>query len=901
MLRLYTLVRSLISTITPKTLCRVRASVMSFWLDDDDNDDDIDPWLSQGSKAPPPSSSTSGTAGGGSRPSHQPPQYLCTNCGGLESYYDDATGTDVCASCFTQSQVIASTQQPDQETDWEDVMGLAARTTGGHFKQHKRLSSQQQQHGAEVTTDGRRRRRRSSRMAASPKIDDEYDESITLPDVQLCLRGMQCVLQKCVTIVVTDLLTKKRPVRNPATTTTNKSTTRRPLTNHAPEDDDDDTEDDDDDNTYQDRQRDDDIGLTPLQVRFQHALLHTVRDIWLSYCHAWSKGAEYYGRRYPTVRFSFRDSFCSIYQVSHMVRRYIPHRLVQQQQQAEEEKATGHRARTSPTTPDTTRSAFVKTECHDSNDDLLEVDGTDVINEEVDDADDIEDDNGKEVDDTKKQGPPVKVSKKRNSDIRYRAIQKVVRHHATRGRKMGYKEVALLIRPSMTLVAAMIHLAITKQENPQYIVFTTGITVIDVCDWIETGKLPLRTAFRRLLTTELQQKLTAVREFFGRPYPVRPAQLEVLCTQLCVACRLRIEPKILNHNDPKVGLNRCSTTTTLQSLYPAVIRNHNKSKGDSMRPWEMSHLPYIVARLVAMAGLNQEILDRSLVLIGYHITPYPSSCDLSRIPTIRPADQLSRIDELLAVIAIACQCDPQWRNWIYMLPEGESESTLYIPWNDSEMRLVRNGSSFQQYLKFAHENLLPENDNNRNAIHNTSVRPQTYLDATKSLSNIHQNGTTNLDGENTKLLIRPCRILDGAFAPKTVEVTNRTCKLHVDMISEHYHKKRQQRSEANNDVDAEQSPSHLMKTRKRPRDEAKQQIRKQTKNRKQQFRRTECDAMHSLPNHDFTKADRCNSDWEVLGDVDIDQMRLIRHLGFVTNINPSHIHRSMNLLLQPAK
>ncbi len=861
---------------------------MSFWLDDDNDNDD--PWLSQGSKAP-------SSSGAGRQLLSQQPQYLCTNCGGLESYYDDATGTDVCASCFTQSQVIASTQQPHQETDWEDVMGLAARTTGGHFKQHKRSSSSFLPHGTD-TTDGRRRRRRSSRMAASPKLDEEYDESITLPDVQLCLRGMQCVLQKCVTIVVTDLLTKKRPVWNPTTTRSNSSTP--PLTKDTP--DDDDTEDDDDD-TYQDRQRDD-IGLTPLQLRFQHALLNTVRDIWLSYCHAWSKGAEYYGPRYPTVRFSFRDLFCSIYQVSHMVRRYIPHRIIQQQQQQqqqqqeEEGKLTGHPARTSPATPDTTHSAFIKKECHDNSDDLLEVDGTDVINEEEDDADDNEEDNGKEVDATKVQGPRAKASKKKNSDIRYKAIQKVVRQHATRGRKMGYKEVALLIRPSMTLVAAMIHLAITKQ-HPQYSTFTVGITYIDVCDWIQTGKLPLRTAFRRLLTSELQQKLYAVRGFFGGPHPIRPAQLEVLCTQLCVACRLRIEPKIVDHNDPKEGPNRSSTT--LHSLYPAVIRNQNKSKGDSIRPWEMSHLPYIIARLVAMAGLNQEILDRSLLLIGYQVAPHPSSRDMLRIPTIRPADQLSRIDELLAVVAIACQCDPQWRNWMYMLPESESETASFIPWNESEMRLIRNGSSFEQYLNFVQENVLPENDDNRNSIHNTSLLPPRYMDATKSLSNLHQKGTANLDGESANLVIRPCRILAGASAPKTVEVTNRTCKLHIDLISEHYHKKRQQRSEANNGVDAELSPGHLMQARKRPRDEAKQQIRKQTKNRKQQFRRTECDAMHSLPNHDFTKGDRCNSDWEVPGDVDIDQMRLIRYLGFVSKINPSHIHRSMNLLLRPAK
>ena len=890
---------------------------MSFWLDDDDNDNN-DPWLSGSKEA---SSSVSagttrlhtGTTSTTTGSSIQPPSqsqtqsdslqksqnlYQCTNCGGNDSYYDDATGTDVCTSCFTQSQVIASTQQPN-ETDWEDVMGLAARTIGGHFVQHKLPSTKTTWNtDASGRTKGRRRRRVKPEEST---LDDEYDESIPLPDIHTCLQGMQCVLQKCVSIVVMQILSKRKALDDANTTTGSRAISKKThCTNDEDDNDKSDDDDDDDDDTgsdfYEERQREEyEIDVTPQHQILLQSLQSTVKEIWLSYIHAWSIGAEYYGARYPQVRFCFRDLFVSNYQVSYMVRRYIPHRMIRNKEEVN----------VTQTTPDTTHSSsstsrrhIIKNETHDldededEHDDVLDVtDSAYVEVNQAEAADDVAD-----VNDTF-QATKAKIAKK-NSAIRCGAIQKMIQHHGGRGRKLkGYKEVALLIRPSMTMVATILYLALTKHRhsnctNQVITLATAGLTYLDVCEWIQTGQLPLMTAYHRLLSISLQQKLLAVRGFFHLDHPIAPSQIEHMSTQLCVACRLRIQPKI-------VGMDSC----------PAVIQNPKKSKGDVVRQWEMPNLPYIMARFVATAGLNQEVLDRSLCLIGY-TSIVNHSHKIQSIPIIIPALQLSRIDELLAIIAISCQFDPQWRDWIFMTPDRDSGTAPIIPWNDSEIRLIRNGPSFHQYLHFVNQHVLPEYDNTHpNFNHNKHITllPPKYIAAMKSLSNIHGTNqptintrlhiNDNDDDDDQKIFIRPCRILGGASAPDA-----RTCKVQVDYISEYYHNKRPGRPEGSNNVAGTSDEPNQSKTKsrtKRQRDEAKELVRKQTRNKKQQFRRTECDEMHSLPIHDFYKGDRCNNDYGKIlpGDVDVDQMRLIQYLGYVTNMNPSHIHRSMNLLL----
>ena len=713
---------------------------MSFWLDDDDNeDDDPYPWSSQNPKVSSSNSQNqqheSSQNKNQSQSQQQKPStqvYQCINCDGNESYYDDATGTDVCTSCFTQSQVIASTQQQQPETDWEDVMGLAARTTGGHFKQQHKPSL-----APTSTTDAlgnriiRRRRGRVKVENNDTFDDDEYDESIPLPSVQLCLQGMQCVLQKCVTIVVRDiLLLKYQKFWNTNTTKLDSST--------QSENDEDDYDEGSDD-YYEERQREDleDSSIRQQQVVLIETLQNTVKEIWLSYLRAWFDGAEFYGQRFQNVRFSFRDLFLSNYQVSYIVRRYIPHRIIKEKVQDESD------LRMIPDTTQSTNNQNKQRNTHSSDDDEFvpnpdEVEDDDVGVEEwddgVNDTDRITNNNRKESTTTIARKTK---KKKKNSAIRLGAIQKVILQHGPRGRKRGYKEVALLLRPSMTMVAAIIHLALTKHPNNQctdVVKTTAGLTYLDVCDWINTGKLPLMTAYHRLLTSELQQKLYAVRSFFGinDHYPIHSSQLEHMSTQLCVACRLRVQPKVVedknrtNSNNSVLGSDGGDNNSGIMHSppnYPAVVQNNkSKVKGDAVRQWEMPNLPYILARFVAMAGLNQDVLDRTLQLIGYNTiaTKRAKNGTVLHIPTIISADQLSRIDELFAILAIACQLDPHWRNWIYVISEGEC--ALSIPWYDSEIRSIRNGPSFLQYLDFVNQHVLPENSNDhKHTINNSNI------------------------------------------------------------------------------------------------------------------------------------------------------------------------------------
>jgi len=150
----------------------------------------------------------------------------CLSCGRKEGFYTDAAaGQQVCNHCFTQQDTVLT------QTDFEDTMAVSAKTRGGNLKSMS-------------IRKGRKRKDASERLKPQP----EWDRSVPLPTVEMCLDGMRMVLQQAC------------------------------------------------------RQLAKLIGSDVTDV---------VLDLWVRYLQSWQDCAEHYGKIYPTWRFSFRDMFLS--------------------------------------------------------------------------------------------------------------------------------------------------------------------------------------------------------------------------------------------------------------------------------------------------------------------------------------------------------------------------------------------------------------------------------------------------------------------------------------------------------------------------------------------------------------------------------------------------------------
>ena len=628
-------------------------------------------------------------------------QFVCDNCGGTECYLDDATGRDVCALCFTESQQSQSQQllsQPGADTvaDFEDVVALAARHAGGRIRQQKRSTKKKQQQQA---ASGETRRYKQPL--------EEVDRSVPLPDLSVCLRGMQRVLQTCVDRAVAqveamELVVEQHPTR----------------TAGANNDSDNDDDDDDDWDGVEAQQEEplfvESSASQSRQQEYRDAAREMIQSLWKSYLRAWADGAEHYGAMYPHVRFCFRDLFLVSMHASLVVRRQLVHQVATTIKQEEIDEPFGRLPRRDGDASDDSSSD------HDG-----------------------DDDNDEDEEDPKDKSENVK---KEMGGIRLGAMRKIVAAHTSFRNPMGYKEAALYLRPSMHMAAALIWMALTKNKKAS--LAAAPVTSHDVCRWIATGKLPLMTAFHSLLSPKLQKRLQPVSTFFRIDKPLLPCELEAMAINLCVACRLRKTPKLVNEDGEDSGdedddSSDASSTATGKASKQSAPQASSDNDGDNrsneltapaivvkkrkrqrVRFWSVADLPRIMAQLVADAGMDQNVLDRSLVLAGYSLEgpsprrhrkqlrpPPPDepssrrpssgsektrndtaaekpltnlSDHLSRLPTLVEPEALTCAEEVLALIAIACQLDPQWRTWKY-----SSSTLLQQPTQQQQQRSNR--------------------------------------------------------------------------------------------------------------------------------------------------------------------------------------------------------------------
>ncbi|KAL7572038.1 hypothetical protein ACA910_001691 [Epithemia clementina (nom. ined.)] len=164
---------------------------MDFWLEGNDDDglaESQQQIVSQGTQNSAAAANSTNDAG-------LDHSLQCEHCGGTDFYHDDATGTDVCSSCFTQSQQQAPSQvmdDMDNGFEFEDMIQVAAKARGGHIV--KRNSS------------GGGRGMIHNKNMSNRRPLSSYDLSRELPDLATCLKGLRHVIKISLQVLSRDLL-----------------------------------------------------------------------------------------------------------------------------------------------------------------------------------------------------------------------------------------------------------------------------------------------------------------------------------------------------------------------------------------------------------------------------------------------------------------------------------------------------------------------------------------------------------------------------------------------------------------------------------------------------------------------------------------------------------------------
>lgn len=527
---------------------------------------------------------------------------------------------------------------------------------------------------------------------------ESYDTSKELPDIDICLKGMKAVLANG-TNRLTDLM-----------------------------------------------------NLSPEASR---NAIHVVRELWLAYLRSWTDAAEFFGKKHPTMRFSFRDYFLSSREK--LVRRYVAQNVQSNQKVHEEDTEENIKdlnadessqfAEMDNEESDARKGLKRKLtkEYHEDNDDAemmvtpnpsTSLKSTTFQQVKNEFCSDLQSEKQLDIDINTKGNKLFSVDQ-----LRYlkTPISKMLQLYLGRKRLKGFKEAALSIVPSMRMVAALLWLAVNG----------TGISSSQICDWIKSGEIPLMDAYRHLLKNKRQRDtLKFCEPFFQMNYPPSPKILEDLAAILAIACRLE---------DRKKGSKNEST--------------------QSIPIWPSESLPTVIASTVAKTGLDQTVLDRSLALVGIYNQKEKKISQIASLDTIKnviyfptlPAplvtpDAIVRMDDVVAIIAIACQLDPNWRS-LQCLSLGKDP---LIPWNESQLQ--PNGTSLESYLNYAEKFVFRTADQQEETFDETvSLLPKQYweinreLDLSASDDESHRSEVKRSSSE----FVRPCRLVAGAVFSKT--------------------------------------------------------------------------------------------------------------------------------------
>lgn len=422
-------------------------------------------------------------------------------------------------------------------------------------------------------------------------------------------------------------------------------------------------------------------------------VLDSVKAMWKAYLLAWHQGANALGQLYPEVRFCFRDLF-----LSPLLRTRLAKTLSYQAAKELREKI----------------KQDVKKE--ERNSETKTTSNPDENNDDDQSDNDFESERSDSTNTTK---IPVTFAP------RYRAMnplaQLVHRHckatSKSRTIRIRRKEAALILEPSMLMVASMLLLATSS----------LGITAGHIRKWIANCSLPLLDSFS-LLRPDEQQALKPIQDFFRLHSLPSVATLERMATNLQVACGYKPRKIKLLH-----------------------MHNGRKTKTESSRSFKPGRLlvpasvPVATARFVGELGLSQKVLTYALAIIGIKTldlnisTMDELNLDLTTMwipPHLKRArpDLILDRHKILAVIVVACKMIPGWQNITLQGPflqrdilnqkdfgkeVGENATkrrklvqshTRLVPSRPADCRFVKNGESVTRYLDFLEETVIDPAD-----------------------------------------------------------------------------------------------------------------------------------------------------------------------------------------------
>jgi hypothetical protein len=522
-----------------------------------------------------------------------------------------------------------------QTLDYEEVIGLAAKTRGG------------------IRVLKRPKHKGASKARAKQPLE-ELDQSVPLPNLEQCIIGFQAVLHHSMERLLFLLRWDEDKVRR----------------------------------------------------KQAHTLMRT---LWADYLMAWKEGAEEYAELYPHVRFALRDAFLTHPSHRNMIDKALSYHALKRAREelaqrddrkdndddshnpTENQKNKASRKRT--------RSSLSQKVASSPLDDIPEHDDeSESVNASDDDSDASEASGIDSVQDASATST-VQANTQRKSQPHTSRVAHVVRSHTT-GKPKTYKDMALnpTVNPSMTMATALLFLT----------VYQAGVTSNQICRWIESGSLPLLNAFTMLDETQ-QQALRPIQYFFQMNRPISISTLEFTTTQLAAVCRLKNQPEL-------------------------VIREQRGKL--NLRFITAKALPTILAQTIADLGLAPLVLRRCLVLVGLvgndetnkqgdgemeggnknedsddkdqsDNAPVKSSDG----PPLSP-DDITRLEDVAALIVLSCLMDPDWRQWQYsrpMMSNDDSRDRL-VPLTPDQLQWLGKGRELESYVDFLEEIVLSEQE-----------------------------------------------------------------------------------------------------------------------------------------------------------------------------------------------
>jgi hypothetical protein len=414
------------------------------------------------------------------------------------------------------------------------------------------------------------------------------------------------------------------------------------------------------------------------------SVLNTVKAMWQAYLLSWQEGADYYSPLYPEVRFCFRDQFLSGFQRSNLAKTLsymAAKRLKEKIMQEEKEK---YKDEDENDTEDSNHKDILVPEDEDDESECS------ALSAEV----------------------VPSISKKQYSRS---AITQMIHRHlkqksTTPTSYVGRKEAALMLEPGMLAVSCILLIATSP----------LGVTTNHIRRWIANGSLPLLNSFSLLKPTE-QESLKTITRFFRLASVPSVNSFDRMVMKLHVACGYKPRPILLHKKN-----NRRVLTKASKSYKP----------GHTILP---SHVPMIAAQFVSDLGLNQQVLNYTLSILGQPIineTFDPSASKDERTderfwlpPPLKKArpDLLLDNARILAVIVVACKMIPGWENLTFQVPVASDQSndringtadtsnrdtckTHFVPGTAGHFRFLKNGPLMDNYLDFVEGTVLNMND-----------------------------------------------------------------------------------------------------------------------------------------------------------------------------------------------